>query len=535
MLERYSSDIIEISRNGTPVLSPNAVFDFLYEKGYRKYYQGDLQESIFVRCDGHVASLVTIEQIIDCIIDELRRSGVTGIPQIMKSSSTTLSDYMMRANLRKIDISPIRDANDHGIFVFMNDIVIVSASGIHRLNKPPGEFFTSGQVVWDKDVINRDFDILPDSEVRKAHFNEFLKCAAGIRSQNQYGIDKTIMMYKRLVKSIGYLLHTYKKPSSAKAIVYMDYDSVMFEKSMGGTGKGIIVNSIDKLRPTHQIDGKRIDFRDRFVLSGVLPHHKVIALTDINKNFDFEMIFNWVTDMMPVENKFQSAYNIPFERSPKIVISTNYLIKGESDSIMRRKYDVLLFSFFNKSRTVEDYFGHLFFHDWDDDEWLRFYNFMMHCMVYYFRNRNMADDVAAEEYKEMKMLSEIGEDMYSYFLILKKGEWLKVKELYEEFSDVYSKTSSHVSQTLFSRRLSEFALAKGLKLTKKIIGGASHILLEDPNEDTKNLTMPDIDKGEMMGGLKKKQEMPKERPLVIKDGEVGVLRFDELNNIESPF
>lgn len=483
MIERLGSDLINITKSGSPVLDPNAVYEMLREKGIRKFYQSDLQDSLFVMCDGHVASIVTIEQIIDLVTSELRSSGVTGIPQIMKTSATILSDYMMRANLDKINISPIRDGDDYGIFVFRNDIVVVNASGIHKLNKSPDQYFSDGQVVWKKDVIQHDIDILPEKEVSKAHFNEFLKCVAGVRSQDKYGVERTVMMYKRLVKSVGYLLHTFKKPSAAKAIIYMDYDSVMFEKSMGGTGKGIIVNAIDKLRPVHQIDGKRIDFKDRFVLSGVLPHHKVVALTDINKKFDFEMIFNWVTDMMPVENKFQSPYNIPFELSPKVVISTNYMIKGESDSVMRRRYDVILFNFFNKSMTVEDYFGHLFFHEWDEDEWMRFFNFMLHCLKYYLKNRNMSDDIASEEYKEMKMLNEIGEDLYSYFLMIEKNKTHKVKDLYEEFCRNFSKNSGFITQTMFSRKLADFAMSKRIKLKKQVVKGSSYICLETDSEE----------------------------------------------------
>ena len=72
--------------------------------------------------------------------------------------------------------------------------------------------------------------------------------------------------------------------------------------------------------------------------------------------------------------------------SPKISITTNYTVKGEGSSHLRRVFEVEMAGYFNDKNTPEDEFGHLLFSDWNDEEWSKFDNFMLRCVQYYLNN-----------------------------------------------------------------------------------------------------------------------------------------------------
>ena len=63
--------------------------------------------------------------------------------------------------------------------------------------------------------------------------------------------------------SYGYLLHDFSPPDQRKAVVLYDRTSGIRE---GGAGKSILLDGIDKVRPYHWIDGKRLEGEKRFIM-----------------------------------------------------------------------------------------------------------------------------------------------------------------------------------------------------------------------------------------------------------------------------
>jgi hypothetical protein len=104
---------------------------------------------------------------------------------------------------------------------------------------------------------------------------------------------------------------------------------------------------------------------------------------DVKKFFDFERLFSVVTEGLTLEKKNKDAIKIPFEKSPKIAITTNYAISGSGNSFMRRKWELELHQYYNKDFTPLDEFGKLMFGDWNDDDWCIFDNYMIRCLQNY--------------------------------------------------------------------------------------------------------------------------------------------------------
>jgi hypothetical protein len=110
---------------------------------------------------------------------------------------------------------------------------------------------------------------------------------------------------------------------------------------------------------------------------------QVLVFDDVRKHFDFERLFSVVTEGLTLEKKNKDAIKIPFSKSPKIAITTNYAIKGSGNSFARRKWELELHQYYNKNFTPLDEFGKLMFGDWNDDEWCEFDNYMIGCLKSY--------------------------------------------------------------------------------------------------------------------------------------------------------
>ena len=187
-----------------------------------------------------------------------------------------------------------------------------------------------------------------------------------------------------LCSAIGYLIHGYKDERKPICIIINDENLVDEGKPEGGTGKGLIVKAISQIIEKAMYNGKNSDFtNNKFAFQNVRVTTGVIVIDDAPRNFDLEALFSVLTDDMPIERKHKEVKVIPYEKSPKFVITTNYSIKGTSSSYKRRRFDTFLTNHYSDVRTPSDEFGCEFFHGWDAEEWKLFDFFMMGCLRKY--------------------------------------------------------------------------------------------------------------------------------------------------------
>ena len=160
-------------------------------------------------------------------------------------------------------------------------------------------------------------------------------------------------------------------------------DEVITDDPEGGTGKGLFVNGISQMKKLAFIDGKRMNFDTSFPYQTVSVDTQIISFDDVKKHFDFERLFSVITEGITLERKNKDAMHIPFKSSPKIVITTNYAIKGKGNSFERRKWELEFKQFYTKEFTPQVEFGRLLFSEWDDEEWCRFDNYMINNLKSY--------------------------------------------------------------------------------------------------------------------------------------------------------
>ena len=184
--------------------------------------------------------------------------------------------------------------------------------------------------------------------------------------------------------TIGYLLHGWKNLSYSPAVILND--EVISDFPQGGSGKGLYMNALAHMKKLVVIDGKSFNFEKSFAYKLVSADTQILCFDGVKKHFDFGRLFSVVTEGLTLEKKNKDAIKIPFSKSPKVSITTNYAIKGKGNSFERRKWELELAQFYTREYTPLKEFGKLMFGEWNDDEWCSFDNFMIECLQLYLKD-----------------------------------------------------------------------------------------------------------------------------------------------------
>ena len=269
--------------------------------------------------------------------------------------------------------------------------------------------------------------------------------------------------------TIGFMLHGHKNLSYCPAVILND--EVISDNPEGGTGKGIFMNALSQMKKVVTIDGKSFAFERSFAYQLVSADTQILVFDDVKKYFDFERLFSVVTEGLTLEKKNKDAIKIPFSKSPKIAITTNYAIKGAGNSFERRKWELELHQHYNKSYTPLDEFGKLMFGEWDDDEWCQFDNYMINCLQDYLNKGLQASEFV--NLKVRQLSAETSHDFIEWCGLI-KGSHPNNKleenvknykhtlylEFIEEYPDYGPKAKMTISRTRFYKWLVSYALFK---------------------------------------------------------------------------
>jgi len=183
---------------------------------------------------------------------------------------------------------------------------------------------------------------------------------------------------------IGYLLHRNHDPSNSRAVIFIDENITFDGAANGGTGKSLLVSAIGHCRELVVIDGKGMKSKSTFKNQRINRTTDVIFYDDVRKEFSLEELYSMITTGIVVEKKYKPEEFITPENSPKIVISSNYVVNGTGGSTdIRRRCEFEVSAHYSESYTPQDEFKCLFFIGWDDLEWSRFFMYMMKCAQVY--------------------------------------------------------------------------------------------------------------------------------------------------------
>ena len=394
-----------VSERGAVSLLHYEFKEFLEDNGYYKYSPEGTKSYVFVKVKNNLIDDTSEEEIKDFVLGYVRDNAEINIYNFFAEKTKYFKEEFLNL-LDPVDVYFVSDTKDTAYLYYRNCAVCVKRDSIETM-----DYMDLGGYVWKKQVIQRDFKVQP---VADCDYKQFVFNVSG-------GDDARA---RTLESTIGYMLHGYKNLGYCPAVIVND--EVITQNPEGGTGKGIFVSAIGKMKNLVILDGKAFSFEKSFPYQLLSTDTQVLTFDDVRKKFDFERLFSIVTEGITVEKKNRDAIKIPFENAPKVIITTNYAIKGKGNSFERRKWEVEFSAYYSKEFTPEHEFGRLLFSDWDEEEWLLFDNYMISCLQVYLNEGFIKSKFTNLEIR--RLIAETVEEFVEWATDQQNEEFFKINE-----------------------------------------------------------------------------------------------------------
>ena len=424
---------------------------FLEDSGFYKYCPEGGKNYVFVKVTNNLIDHTSEKEIKDFVLNHLLELDDIGVYNYFADNTRFFKEEFLSL-LSTIEIYFIADTKDAAYLYYKNCAVKISKDGISTL-----DYLDLGGYVWKDHVIDRNFTLC--GVTAKCDFKKFVS--------NINGGDEGRV--KSMESTLGFLMHGYKNLSFCPAVILND--EVISDNPEGGTGKGLLMSALSKMKKLVVIDGKSFAFERSFAYQLVSADTQILCFDDVRKHFDFERLFSVVTEGLTLEKKNKDAIKIPFAKSPKIAITTNYAIKGAGNSFARRKWELELHQYYTKEFTPLDEFGKLMFGDWNDDDWCEFDNYMIGCLKSYLKT-----GLVKSKFVNLKIRQLSAETCHEFIewcglvdsnernVVLQTDTRLYKNELYfnfvEEYPDYGPRGRMSISRTKFYRWLVSYAIYK---------------------------------------------------------------------------
>lgn len=424
---------------------------FLEDHGFYKYCPEGGKNYVFVRVTNNLIDHTSEKEIKDFILNHLIELDDLSIYNYFADNVRYFREEFLTL-LNTIDIYFIEDTKDTSYLYYKNCAVKITKETVE-----PIDYLDLGGYVWKDHVIDRKFTIC---EYDECVYKTFISRICG----------DEISRVQTMESTIGFMMHGYKNLSYCPAVILND--EVISDNPEGGTGKGLFMNALSQMKKLVVIDGKAFAFERSFPYQTVSADTQVLCFDDVKKHFDFERLFSVVTEGLTLEKKNKDAIKIPFAKSPKIAITTNYAIKGSGNSFARRKWEIELHQHYNKNYTPLDEFGKHFFADWDDDDWCLFDNYMVSCLMGYLGTGLVKSKFVNLQIRQLS--AETSHDFIEWCglvqghqknSLLQVGAKLMKQDLYLEFISEYPDYGPKAKMTISRTRFYKWLVAYALYIT----------------------------------------------------------------------
>ena len=368
-----SEDFWTYNDKGKISVSPFRFKSYLEGRGIFKFYPTGSGDFIFVQIESNMLTETSKDKIKDTVLrDLLERSDIGTQPfdHMAKNTSLFKADFLNM--LETAEITLMEDTATKSYLYYLNCALEITKEGVKKI-----DYVDLGSLVWKDQIINRNFTETTDDE---GNFSKFMTLVSNKE-------DNKLLAMRSV---IGYLMSGYKNSGNSRAIILND--EVISDVPNGGSGKGLICNSLGHMKRTSTLDGKQFSWDDQFRFQTVALDSQLLIFDDVLPKFQMIRLFSVITEGLTIERKNKNAVFVPVDKSPKIIITTNHSISGNGGSFERRKHEVELSSYFGVNHTPVDEFGEMFFsNDWSVDEWQKFDSFMIESLQIYLEKGLVAD------------------------------------------------------------------------------------------------------------------------------------------------
>jgi hypothetical protein len=432
-------------------LENNNIFKFYPDENSGTY--------LFVKNDKNFISVFEEPKIKDFVLSDLRQRGCIDAFELMANTTSYFqSSYLSMVS--SIDVTFNRDTATESYIYYQNGVVKTTKDKIEII-----QYDDISDLIWTNQVIKRNIDIKEESD---GVFKSFIWKVSGENADRYYTLKSVI----------GYLMHSFQNEAKPKAIIFND-EMISEDIPNGGSGKGLIHRAIGHIKNLVVEDGKKFDAKAQFAYQKVNKDTQIFLMDDVPKHFNFESLFSIITEGMTVEKKGQDAYQIPFKDSPKISITTNYTIQGSGASHERRVFEVEIANYFNDNHTPEMEFGHLFFSDWDAEEWARFDNFMIRCVQYFLKNGLVQSDKVNLKLRKFK--NEMGTEFIEFMELHKfDGKPINRKDFRDEFNRQYPTVAKYNTPQKFNKKVKDYCTFHNIAFEENKYNGVMMFYIGEP-------------------------------------------------------
>ena len=400
---------------------------FLERNGFKKHFPDGAQKPNWLFIQSNKVIETSTEKIKDFVLSYLIERQEIDVWKYCAGYQNLFSENLL-AMLDTVELMMLKDTKYKSYLAFENGILEVTKNEVKLI-----DYIDVDGYVWESQIIQRQWVTLDEFQ------NEYKVFINNISNKEPIAVECVI----------GYLLSNYKNKMNNKAVILND--EVISENPEGGTGKGLFVQGLRQIRKVSILDGKSFDDKKSFPYQTVSSETNILVFDDVKQNFDFESKFSLVTEGMTLERKNKDAIRLKVEDSPKLVISTNYAIKGEGNSHDRRRFELEVAQYYGKNLTPYDEFGKQLFDDWEIEEFQKFDNYMVYCLQSYLKNGLISQN--AKNLKMRKFIAETSMEFYEWVKDVENcpiGIRNEKQQYFNKFTDEYQDFKKWLTRKKFN-------------------------------------------------------------------------------------
>lgn len=444
-------------------ISPLKYKIFLESNGFKKYYPDGSDKPTFVKVESNKVEVTSISKIKDYVLDYLADLREFDVWNYCAGYQNLFSEQFLLM-LDSIELMMLKDTLKKSYIAFNNGILEITKDSIDLK-----EYIDVDGYIWKSHILDRDWIKLDNYD------NDYSKFIDNISHEEPLPIETCI----------GYLLCTYKNRSGNKAIILND--EIITQNPEGGTGKGLFIQGVSQIRKTHIIDGKSYNDKASFQNQSVSIDDKVLVFDDVAKNFNFENQFSLITEGITIRHLYKDPIKLSIQDSPKIVITTNYAIKGEGNSHDRRRHEIEIAQYYGSNKTPSDEFGRQLFDEWSLEDFNKFDNYMVYCIQSFLKL-----GLVKQNSKNLRLRKFIAETSMEFY------EWINdtnsipfntrndKKEYYNIFKNEYPDFQKWLNQRTFTIWIQKYCSFKGYVYDKGNSNGLQWFEINNGEETKEN-------------------------------------------------
>ena len=309
--------------------------------------------------------------------------------QDFKFQNFVWSDNVIGHNFSLLDdfFTISRETDDEGDLSFNININKVGSNLM-------GYFINSSRLFWRKEMETRFEDEEERISYRKGH--RFDITGEGLTAEEHKEQQQNLI---NKIFTFGYMLHHFKSPSRAWAPMAMDNKIGDEGECNGRSGKSFFFKVLSLLMKTVKLSGRNPKLMDNpHVFDQVTQHTQMLLVDDCDRYLNTGLFYDNITSDMTVNPKNNQSFTIPFEESPKIAFTTNYVPADFDPSSEARLLYMVFSDYYHQktedndyleTRSIRDDFGKdLFSKTYSEEEWNQDLNFMLQCVKFYLSVSN---------------------------------------------------------------------------------------------------------------------------------------------------